>query len=63
MMNRIRKKKYRGIDPFKKMMNDQKNVEKLYKIYYIINIWVWLAMLLGSIIFIIWAVKYLGSIN
>jgi cell division protein FtsX len=63
MMNRIRKKKYRGIDPFKKMMNDQKNVEKLYKIYYIINIWVWFAMLLGSIIFIIWAVKYLGSIN
>ncbi|WP_048057947.1 hypothetical protein [Methanothermococcus okinawensis] len=60
-MNRIRKKKYRGTDPFKKIMNDQKNVEKLYKIYYIINIWVWFAILLGSIIFIIWAFKYLSG--
>jgi hypothetical protein len=59
----IKRKKYRGTDPFKKMMNDPKKVEKLYKIYYIINIWVWFAMLLGSIIFIIWAVKYLSSIS
>ncbi|HIP16792.1 MAG TPA: hypothetical protein EYG76_00610 [Methanothermococcus okinawensis] len=58
----IRKKKYRGTDPFKRMMNNQKNIEKLYKIYYLINIWVWLAMVIGSIIFIIWAIKYLNLI-
>ena len=58
-----RRKKYRGTDPIKKMMDNPKNMEKLFKIYYIISMWVWFAMLLGSVIFIIWAVKYLSSIS
>ena len=53
------RRKYRGTDPFKRFMNHPKNVERLYRLYYIITLWAWFAVVLGAVIFIIWAIKYL----
>ena len=56
----MKKRKYRGIDPFKRFLNNPKNIERLYKLYYIITLWVWFAVVLGALIFIVWAIRYLG---
>lgn len=58
----MKKRKYRGTDPFKRLLNSPKNIERLYKLYYIISLWVWFAVVLGALIFIVWAVRYLGII-
>ena len=58
----MKKRKYRGRDPFKRLLNDPKNIERLYKLYYIITLWVWFSVVLGALIFILWAIKYLGVI-
>ncbi|WP_172456377.1 hypothetical protein [Methanofervidicoccus sp. A16] len=58
----MKKRKYRGTDPFKRLLNNPKNIERLYKLYYIISLWVWFAVVLGALIFIVWAVRYLGII-
>jgi len=52
-------KKYRGKDPIKKYLNNPKNREKLYRIYYIISIWIWISVIIGALVFIIFAIKYL----
>jgi len=58
----MKKRKYRGIDPLKRFLNNPKNIERLYKFYYLITFWVWFALLLGAVIFILWAIRYLGVI-
>jgi len=58
----MKKRKYRGIDPLKRILNNPKNIERLYKLYYIITLWVWFAVVLGALIFIVWAMRYLGII-
>lgn len=57
----LKKKKYYGNDPFKKIMNDPKKSEKVYKILFLVNIWVWFSMFIGAVIFVIWAYKYLSA--
>jgi len=59
----IKRKKYRGTDPFKKLLNNPKHAEKIFRIYYIATLWLWISIIIGSIIFIYWAVKYLSSIT
>ncbi|MFU8652797.1 hypothetical protein [Methanotorris formicicus] len=49
----LKRKKYYGRDPIKKIMSDPKKREKIYKMLFILNIWVWFSMFLGAIIFII----------
>jgi len=49
----LKRKKYYGRDPIKKIMNDPEKREKIYKMLFILNIWVWFSMFLGAIIFII----------
>ncbi|GBF35838.1 hypothetical protein [Methanofervidicoccus abyssi] len=58
----MKKRKYRGVDPFKRILNNPKNIERLYKLYYIITLWVWFVVVLGALIFIVWAIKYLRII-
>lgn len=56
----LKRKKYYGRDPIKRIMNDPKKREKIYKILFIVNIWIWFSILLGAIIFIVWAYRYLS---
>ncbi|AEF96291.1 hypothetical protein [Methanotorris igneus] len=49
----LKRKKYYGRDPLKKIMNDPEKREKIYKMLFILNIWVWFSMFLGAIIFIV----------
>jgi uncharacterized membrane protein SpoIIM required for sporulation len=51
-------KKYYGKDPIKKLLNDPEKREKIFKFLFILNIWVWLMMFLGAVIFIILMIKY-----
>ncbi|MBP2171712.1 hypothetical protein [Methanococcus voltae] len=51
----LKRKKYYGNDPIKKLMNDPEKAEKYYKIAFLLNIWMWFSIFLGSLIFIYWA--------
>ncbi|ENN96121.1 hypothetical protein J422_04143 [Methanocaldococcus villosus KIN24-T80] len=50
-------KKYYGKDPIKKIFYNKKNREKIFKIFFIVNIWVWFSIFLGALIFIFLVVK------
>jgi uncharacterized membrane protein SpoIIM required for sporulation len=54
----MKTKKYYGRDPIKKLLNDPEKREKIFKFLFILNIWVWLMMFLGAVIFIILMIKY-----
>ncbi|WP_196793256.1 hypothetical protein [Methanococcus maripaludis] len=57
----LKKKKYYGRDPIKKLMNDPEKSEKIYKILFLVNIWVWFSMFIGAVIFVIWTYKFLSA--
>lgn len=48
--------KYYGKDPIKKILSKKEYREKLFKILFIINIWVWLAVFIGGVIFILYII-------
>ncbi|XRO77609.1 hypothetical protein ACO3UB_07260 [Methanocaldococcus sp. 16A] len=54
----MKRKKYYGKDPIKKLLNDPDKREKIFKFLFILNIWVWLAVFIGAVIFIILMIKY-----
>ncbi|WP_456472531.1 hypothetical protein [Methanocaldococcus sp.] len=49
--------KYYGKDPIKKILKDPKKREILYKIFFIFSVWIWLAMFIGFIIFLLYLIK------
>jgi len=59
----MKKRRYRGLDPFKRLLDNPKNIERLYKLYYFITLWVWFAVVLGAVIFILWAIRYLDIVK
>ncbi|CAB3288290.1 conserved protein of unknown function [Methanocaldococcus lauensis] len=52
----MKRKKYYGKDPIKRLLYEKR--EQIFKVLFIMNIWVWLSVFIGAIIFIFLMVKY-----